>query len=74
MTKGQHKNTIIISQSNMASPEPSYSTTTSPGYFNIAESQESVLKSKLMKMTVAFKEEINKPPKYRKIQIDEGNE
>jgi hypothetical protein len=43
----------------MAPPEPSYPTTASPGYPNIAEEQENDLNSNLMKIIEAFKEERN---------------
>lgn len=43
----------------MAPSEPSYSTTTSPGYSNIFETQENDIKFNLVKMIEAFKEEVN---------------
>jgi hypothetical protein len=59
MAKGHHKNTISKNQRNMAPSEPSYSTTTSPGYSNIFETQENDIKFNLVKMIEAFKEEVN---------------
>jgi predicted double-glycine peptidase len=44
----------------MTSSEHSYPTTTSPGYPNTTEAQENDLKSNLIKMIEAIKEEINK--------------
>ena len=58
MPRGQHKNIINNSQGNMASPKPSFPT--SLGYCNIAKAQENDLKSYLMRMIEAFKEEMNK--------------
>lgn len=55
--------TSNTSQSNMAPPESSYSTTSSHGYFNRAEAQETNLESNLMKMIEVFKEEMNTPVK-----------
>jgi len=43
----------------MTASEPSFSTV-SLGYSNTADTQENDLKSNLMKMTEAFKEEMNK--------------
>lgn len=47
----------------MTPSKPSYGTTASPGYSNIAEEQENYLKPNLMKMVDAFKEKINKSHK-----------
>ena len=44
----------------MTSLEHSYPTTASPGYPSTAEAQENDLKSNLIKMIEAFKEEMNK--------------
>lgn len=53
----------------MSAPEPSYPLTTSSGYLNAAEAQESDLKSSLMKMTEALQEETSKSLKeIRKTQ------
>ena len=60
MARDQHKNKINNRQDNLASPEPSYPTTASPEYSDITEAQENDLKSNLMKMTDAFKEEMSK--------------
>jgi predicted phage gp36 major capsid-like protein len=43
----------------MAPPEPRYPMTASPGYLNRTEAQDD-LESNLIKMTEAFKEEMNK--------------
>jgi hypothetical protein len=58
MTRGQCKNTINNSQSNLAPLEPSYHTTVSPGYYNIVEAQENYPKFNLINMIEI--EEINK--------------
>jgi hypothetical protein len=44
----------------MSPPEPSYPTTASPMYPNTHEEQENDLKSNLIKMAEAFKEDIKK--------------
>jgi hypothetical protein len=59
MVKSQLKNTINKSQGNMAPLEPSYLTIISPGYPNIAETQDD-LKPNIIKMIEAFKGEMNK--------------
>ena len=46
----------------MAPAEPRYPTTATPGYPNTAKAQEDGLKSNLIKMMEAFKEEINQIP------------
>lgn len=52
----------------MASPEVSYTTTSSPGYTNTAKAQKDVLKSNLTKIRKFFKEEMMSIlKKYRKI-------
>ena len=43
----------------MVPSEPSSPTIANPGYFNTLEKQDSDLKSHLMKMIEAFKEDIN---------------
>jgi len=58
MTKGEHKNTINKSQSNITPPEPSYSMTERPEYPNTPKSQEDDLTSNLMKMIENFTEEM----------------
>jgi hypothetical protein len=78
LAKSHHKNTIHKSQGNVAPPETSYITTTSPRNPNIAKAQENDLKPNLRKMIEAFKEEMNKFPlkKYRFLynQTGETNE
>ena len=60
MTKGQSKNTVNSSQGNKAPPlEPSYPTTTSPGYSNTVEAQEKDLKPNLTIIDMLI-EEMNK--------------
>jgi hypothetical protein len=70
MVEGKQKNISNRSQCNLA-PLKSSSTTVSPGYPNTHEKRDSDLKSHLMKMIEAFKEDI-KPPlkKYRKTQAN----
>ena len=58
MAKGPRKNKC---QGNSTPREYSYPTTASTGcYPNISKTQENGLKSNLIKMTEAFKEEMNK--------------
>jgi hypothetical protein len=59
MPKGQYKNTMIKIHGNMAPPEPSYLATINPGYPHETEAQEENLKSNLIKMIEAFKEDMN---------------
>ena len=59
MTKGKPKNITYRSQCNMASSKWNSSMTASTGYPNTPEEQDYDLKSHLMKMIEAFKEEIN---------------
>lgn len=58
MVKGQPKTTINKSQYNMATADPSYFITTSPGYLNTAKGQKDDLNSYLMKMIEVIKEEM----------------
>jgi len=60
MAKGPRKKTINESQGNVTPPENSYSTTARLGYPNTTEAEENDLKSNLIKMIEAFKEEMNK--------------
>jgi hypothetical protein len=59
MGKGQGKNLTNRNQEHSPSSEPSTPTTTSPGYPNTPEKQDSDLKSYLMKLVEAFKKGIN---------------
>ena len=59
MTRDKHKNINNRTQYNPASSEPNFPTTASPGYPNTPKKQDSDLKSHLMKMIEAFKEDIN---------------
>lgn len=68
MAKGQNKKRTK-NQCNMAHSEQRDPTTTTPGYDNTTEAQESDLKFYLIKMIDAFKEEMNKSPK----EIQENN-
>jgi hypothetical protein len=63
MLKEQHKNTINKSKGNMVPPDPSYPPITNPEYPNETEAQEKDLKSNLIKMIEAFKEDMDKPLK-----------
>jgi hypothetical protein len=54
----------------LAPTEPSFSTTASPGSPNTPEQQDSDLKSHLMKMIEAFKEDINNSLKEKKESIN----
>jgi hypothetical protein len=63
MQKGKCKNLTNRNQDHSASSEPSTSTTVSPGYPNIAEKQDSDLKSYLMMLVEDFKKGINNPLK-----------
>jgi hypothetical protein len=55
----------------LTSPEPSYPTTASLGYSNTTKAQENDLKSKVIRMVEAFKEETNKS--LKEIQVKEMN-
>ena len=59
MVRGKHKNTSIRNQYYLATSEPSSPTTTSPGYSNKLEKQNSDLNSHLIKMIENFKKDIN---------------
>jgi hypothetical protein len=59
MMKGKHKNLTNRNQDYLASTEPSYPTTASPGYSNTPEKQDVDLKSHLMMLIENFKEDIN---------------
>ena len=59
MAKGKCKNLINRNQEHWASSEPSTPTTTSPGYHNTPEKQDSDLKSYLMMLIEDFKKGIN---------------
>jgi hypothetical protein len=59
----------IKSQDNLTPSDQSYGTIASSGYPTITQAQENDLKSNLIKIIDAFKEEINKSLKnYKKIQ------
>ena len=60
MPEGWLKKTVNKIQVNMIPPKPSYLATTNPGYPNETEAQEDNLKSNLIKMLEAFKEDMNK--------------
>jgi hypothetical protein len=62
MARVKHKNISSRSQYTLAPSEPSSSTTGSPRYPNMPEKQDNDLKSHLMKMIEAFKEDIKKLP------------
>ena len=55
MPKGQIKNTILKTSSNVTPQEPSYPVITNHGYPNETEAQEEDLKSSLMKMICHLK-------------------
>jgi hypothetical protein len=59
MSKGKHKSISNRSQCNSESSESSSPTTSSSSYPNTLEEQDSDLKSYLIKMIEAFKEDIN---------------
>jgi hypothetical protein len=60
MVRGKHKNINNRNQCHLASSEPDFHTTASPGYPNTTEKQDSDLKSHPMKMKEDFKEDITK--------------
>jgi hypothetical protein len=60
MSKGKYKNLTNRNQDHLASSEPSTPTTSSPGYPNTPEKQDSYLKSYLMILAEYFKKDINK--------------
>lgn len=57
MSKGQNKNTSNKIQGHMTPPEISGSTTASPGDINTQKAQVEELKSVVIKMIKAFKQE-----------------
>jgi hypothetical protein len=59
MARGKHKIISYRTQCNAAPPEPSSPTTASSGYTNTSEKQHNDLKSHLMKILEAFKDDIN---------------
>ena len=59
MNKRKLNKTINNSQGNMIPPEPNCPSSASAGNSNTAEAQENYLKSNLMKIIVALKEEMN---------------
>jgi hypothetical protein len=60
MARSKHKNIGNRNQGYMASSEPNSPTTSSPGYPNTLEKQDSNLKSHLMMVIEDFKKDINK--------------
>jgi hypothetical protein len=63
MARGKLKIISDRLQYNLAPPEPSSLTPASPRYPNMPEKQDNDLKSHLMKMIEAFKEDIKNSPK-----------
>jgi hypothetical protein len=59
MAKGKHKNLTNRNQNYVASSESSNPTTTSPGYPNTPDKQDSDLKSYLMMLVQDFRKDIN---------------
>jgi hypothetical protein len=59
MARGKDENISNRNQGYLASSEPSFPTTVSPGYLNTPEKQDSHLKSHLMMMIEDFKKDIN---------------
>ena len=57
--RGKDKNISNRSQYNFAPSEPSSPTKASPGYSKTPEKKDSAIKSYLIKMIEAFKEDIN---------------
>jgi hypothetical protein len=60
MTKREFKDTINSTQGNMSPSEPSSPTTMNSRFRNEFEAQEEDLKSNLIRIIVAFKEDINR--------------
>lgn len=60
MPKSQLKNKINNIQGRMSQPEPSYSITADPEYFNIAEAHAKDIKISCNKMIQLLKEETSK--------------
>ena len=60
MVKDSQNNKINRNQSDKTPSEHGYTTTASPRYPNIDKAQENDIKSCLIKMIEAFKDEINK--------------
>jgi hypothetical protein len=57
--RGKQKVKNNRTQCSLAPSEPSYPRTTSPEYTNMSKNQDSDLKSHIMKMIEAIKEDIN---------------
>jgi hypothetical protein len=72
MAKGKRKNISNKNQGYLASSKPSSPTTTSPGYPNTPEKQDSNLKSYLMMMIEDFKKDINNS--LKEIQENRGKQ
>jgi len=71
MSRGKGKNLSNRNQGHLASSEPSFPTTASPGYLDKQEKQDLDLKSYLMTMIEDFKKDRNNSfKKYRKTQIN----
>ena len=67
MVRGKQENISNRSQCDLAGSEHTSSTTASSGYSDTSEKQDSDLKSHLLKMMEAFKENINSSlKKYRR--------
>jgi hypothetical protein len=70
MVRGKHVNISNRNQCDLANPEHSSPTTSSLGYPNTNEKQDSDPKSHLMKMIEDFKKDINNSlKKYRRTHI-----
>jgi hypothetical protein len=70
MARGKHKIINNTTQGNLAPSEPSSLTTASPGYPNTHGKQDNDLKSHVMKMIEAFKEDIKNS--FNEIQENTG--
>ena len=73
MARGKLKIISDRLQYNLAPPEPSSLTPASPRYPNMPEKQDNDLKSHLMKMIEAFKEDINNSLKEIQENIGQAN-
>jgi len=70
MGRGKHKNISNGNQDHVASSEPSFLITASPGFPNTLEKLDFGLKSQLMMMLDVFKKDINNSKKYRTTQVN----
>lgn len=74
MPRSDPKNTILNSQDHMSPLKPNNPTPAGSGYANIAEAQETFLKTPCTRMVEVFKEAMDKILKEIKTQTVQGKE